>query len=87
MTIYTRSDPDDTKPEYVPLWRRAFERNGHQMITDGEELTDDESFTVYRGQPEGDPVGLSWSLKKVRSPKLRERRGPALSITRWRRHF
>jgi hypothetical protein len=57
--LWTSSDPDDTRPEYAALWRRAFKHNSCKMIDDGKELTKSEFYMAYRGQQNGDPVGLS----------------------------
>lgn len=55
------SDPDDTDPRFLALWRAAWERNGKRPVCD------DKPFprhprTVYRGQDADAPIGIAWTL-------------------------
>lgn len=61
--LWSGSDPDDTKIEYLELWRRARAARG-QIITDGQPLPPGQYLEIHRGQRESDPVGYSWSLSK-----------------------
>lgn len=68
--LWTGADPDDTKPEYLALWKEAYAANKNKIIQDEPGkietlLTNANSplFKVYRGQI-GDNVGISWTLDK-----------------------
>lgn len=56
------SDPDDTDERFIALWREAWERNGCKPVRDGKHLPKGSVLRVYRGQPEGAPLGCAWSL-------------------------
>jgi hypothetical protein len=60
--LWSGGDPDDTDPRFLVVWRELRERTG-DVAHDGEPL-EGETFTVYRGQPPGAPLGLSWSLDR-----------------------
>jgi hypothetical protein len=55
-------DPDDTDPRFIQLWKDAYWANGYKYLRDGPPLPRRKTLTVYRGQPEGAPLGLAWSL-------------------------
>lgn len=67
--LWVGSDPDDTNPEYLNLWREARARNKGRVITDGKPLPKGSTFTVYRGQV-GDAKGFAWSLDRAIAEKF-----------------
>lgn len=62
--VWPNSDPDDTDPRFLNLWRQAWGRNDFRYLRDGGPLPRNHSLVVYRGQDEGDRLGISWSLNK-----------------------
>lgn len=58
-------DPDDTDPRFARLWRLAYQRNGNKYLRDGAALPRGKYLQVYRGQPQGAPLGLAWSLDET----------------------
>lgn len=62
--LWRGSDPDDTDPRFLSLWRAAWMRNHERYVRDGEPLPRSQDITVYRGQMPNDPVGIAWSLDK-----------------------
>ena len=60
--LWRGSDPDDTDPRFLDLWRRAWERNGRRYLRDGAALPRPHNLIVYRGQDENDPMGIAWTL-------------------------
>jgi hypothetical protein len=67
--IWVSSDPDDTDPDYLELWKAARAAKG-SMVTDGEEIfvTREGILTVYRGQV-GEELGISWTT----DPRIAEK--------------
>lgn len=63
VNLWVWSDPDDTRPEYLALWKETYARKG-KYIADGRALPRGNVLTVYRGQLEGATVGIAWSLNK-----------------------
>lgn len=61
--LWVWSDPDDSDPAYLALWREAYTRNGRAPVTLGAPLPPGDVFTVYRGQI-GEAAGLSWTLDR-----------------------
>jgi hypothetical protein len=61
---WSGSDPDDTDERFFGLWLEAFITNGHKYLRDhvGKGLPRRRLLTIYRGQDEDAPFGLSWSL-------------------------
>jgi hypothetical protein len=68
--LWRGSDPDDTDPRFLALWRAAWMRNGRTAVLDGEALPDGPTLTVYRGQDEGAPMGIAWSLDEEVAQKF-----------------
>lgn len=66
--LWTGADPDDTKPEYLALWKEAYAANGSKMIYDKHWLSSGK-LTAFRGQI-GDKVGISWTLDKETAKKF-----------------
>ncbi|MCI0393266.1 MAG: hypothetical protein MOB07_31440 [Acidobacteria bacterium] len=62
--LWAGSDPDDTQPEYLALWRRAFERNGRKVVCDERPLPALYRYHLYRGQERSEPQGISWTLDR-----------------------
>ena len=60
--LWRECDPDDTSDRARDLWIAAWKRNGSQPVIDGEPLPKRRVLTLYRGQGENDPLGVSWSL-------------------------
>lgn len=79
--LWVGSDPDDTKPEYLALWRRAFERNGSAIIWDHNPLPFQDEYQVYRGQRMSDPIGISWSLNEDVAQSFAEGAGVRRTLT------
>lgn len=67
--LWRGADPDDTKPEYLALWKEAYKANGKRIIIDSKRLAGYASRRVYRGQV-GDVVGISWTLDKKIAEKF-----------------
>lgn len=65
--LWVGSDPDDTKPEYLALWKEARSIKG-RTITDGKALPKGR-LTIYRGQI-GSNIGISWTLDKKIAEKF-----------------
>lgn len=63
-STWSGSDPDDTDPRFLALWKSAVEANGGQYLRDGEDvvLPGNHVLTIFRGQDEGAPFGIAWSL-------------------------
>jgi hypothetical protein len=60
---WSGSDPDDMDPRFLALWRKAFRLNGKRMLRDSRKhLPKDRPLTIFRGQDEGTPFGISWSF-------------------------
>jgi hypothetical protein len=60
--LWTGSDPDDTCPEYLQLWKDAFVANKDRIIFDDKSVRLPAVSTIYRGQLKDASVGISWSL-------------------------
>ena len=65
-SLWRGSDPDDTNPRFLELWKEA-RRRARRVIRD--EKSSDlplprRTFSVYRGQRVGDPLGIAWSAKR-----------------------
>lgn len=71
-------DPDDTDPNALKAFRWAFREN-EGPLTDSPEaleaLMGRNGFTVYRGQRDSDPIGISWSLRKSVAQKFAQHGG------------
>lgn len=61
--LWVSSDPDDTKVEYLQLWRRAFKANKNRIIKDNpnSRLAGGMTVQLFRGQRRDDPLGIAWS--------------------------
>ena len=79
--LWVGSDPDDTKPAYLNLWRRAFKLNGNRIICDGPELPRGELFKLCRGQSEGAPRGISWSRSRKVARQFADGAGVRFKLT------
>lgn len=62
--LWPASDPDDTDPRFIDLWKEAFVRNGSKPVRDGKHLPKGSVLRVYRGQPDDAPIGCAWSLNE-----------------------
>jgi hypothetical protein len=67
---WSGSDPDDTNPRFLSLWRAAYAWNRSHYLTDRPEavLPDTTTLRVYRGQdwaPEAILPGIAWSLDRT----------------------
>jgi hypothetical protein len=71
--LWRGSDPDDTDPRWLALWKQARNRKG-RLITDGEPLPERSMVNglveVYRGQPEGATLGIAWTTDKSIAEKF-----------------
>jgi hypothetical protein len=69
-------DPDDTDPRFLALWRMAFRANRWRTVRDRKGAPipsirgSGELVRIYRGQDEGAPFGIAWSLSKVTATKF-----------------
>jgi hypothetical protein len=63
-STWSGSDPDDTDPRFLNLWRKAHRLNGGKMLRDKPRsaLPRTRPLAIYRGQDEGAAFGISWSL-------------------------
>lgn len=61
--LWSSSDPDDTDPSFLAVWRKAATLRGGKYLRDGRPLPRQEVLTIYRGQAnEDDEPGFAWSL-------------------------
>ena len=77
---WSGSDPDDTDPRFLALWRDAWVANGRKPLRDGKGLPRDQWLHVYRGQDEVTTVGrtpldpsafgIAWSLDPMVAKKF-----------------
>jgi hypothetical protein len=70
--LWRGSDPDDTNPRFLELWRAAFIRNDNYYVYDEALLPEDDSpdITIYRGQDADAEYGIAWSLDRVIAEKF-----------------
>lgn len=63
--VWSSSEPDDTEPAWLRLWRRAFAANGRSIVTDAKRVPSAKTWIVYRGE-EGKPKkrGIAWTTKR-----------------------
>lgn len=69
---WSSSDPDDTDPRFLELWRKAFIRNNWKYVRDGRPLPRGAmgKIIVYRGQDDANGnYGIAWTT----DPKIAER--------------
>jgi hypothetical protein len=80
--LWVSSDPDDTKPEYMRLWRTASALNDCEIICDGKPLAfrAHSHYRIYRGQSESAPVGISWTLSRATAKKFASNGGSRVPI-------
>lgn len=62
--LWRGSDPDDTDPRFLALWKEALAASGEKYIRDMQALPRRSILTVYRGQDEGVTVGIAWTLSE-----------------------
>ncbi len=57
------SDPDDTDPRFLDLWKWAWVRNGERYVRDGKALPRSSKLVVYRGEDylAKDKRGIAWT--------------------------
>lgn len=61
--LWRASDPDDTDPRYLRLWKKSWERNGRKYIRDGRPIPSrTKMLTIYRGQDKDVAFGIAWTL-------------------------
>lgn len=63
--LWTGSDPDDTLPVNLAVWRDAWRRHGRVPIRDGKPLPAGRRITVFRGGATYEP-GCAWTT----NPKI-----------------
>lgn len=64
-SLWRGSDPDDTDPRFLSLWRRMYSANGGKYLRDGKPLPKRSPWLrVWRGQDTGAPFGIAWSLDR-----------------------
>jgi hypothetical protein len=63
-STWSGSDPDDTDPRFLSLWKDAVKANGGLYLRDPEDATlpGTQWLTIFRGQDYGVPFGIAWSL-------------------------
>jgi hypothetical protein len=69
-STWSGSDPDDTDPRFLALWKSAVEANGGAYLRDGKTLPRGGTLTIYRGQDKGAPHGIAWSLNPTTAIKF-----------------
>lgn len=79
--LWSGSDPDDTNPEYLKLWRSAWLRNGRKPICDGAALPQAKPLMIYRGQARNAEIGFAWTLDRNTAAKFAESGGLRGRIT------
>jgi hypothetical protein len=64
--LWSGSDPDDTDPRYLKVWREAYALKGGTLkqTPQSRRLPRREWLTIYRGQDRGAPFGIAWSLDR-----------------------
>jgi len=62
--LWRGSDPDDTDPQYLRLWKTAWLANGRRTVRDGPHLPKGRTVRCYRGQDADAPLGIAWSLDR-----------------------
>jgi hypothetical protein len=71
--LWRGSDPDDTDPRWLRLWKQARIRKG-RLIHDGKPLPKrgrvDGQVVIYRGQPADAPLGIAWTTDKKIAEKF-----------------
>ena len=69
---WSGSDPDDTDPRFLALWKEAFATNGGTYLRDHADKTlpGTQWLTIYRGQDAGAPFGIAWSLDPMVAAKF-----------------
>jgi hypothetical protein len=61
--LWRGSDPDDTDPRFLAVWRRVRAARG-RIVTDGLRLPAGKVLPVYRGQPVDARYGIAWTLDR-----------------------
>lgn len=75
--LWRASDPDDTDPRFLKLWKDARHRNGTTVRDDAKrDLPRGPLVTIYRGQDRGATLGISWATDRAIAVKYA--RGMAL---------
>lgn len=59
--LWRQSDPDDTRQEYLELWKIVFKAHGH-AVYDSVDLPNNDELIVFRGQLPKNKLGISWTL-------------------------
>lgn len=76
--LWRGSDPDDTDPRFLAMWRAAFAWNGG-LVTDLGDFAGTDKYRplpsrtwidVYRGQDKGARPGIAWSLDQKIAEKF-----------------
>jgi len=73
---WSGSDPDDTDPRFLALWKLAYKANRYRTLRDTKGTVipsvpgSGDLVRIYRGQDEGAPFGIAWSLSKVTATKF-----------------
>lgn len=65
--LWSDSDPDDSDPRYLALWKEAAFTG---TVIDGKPLPAGKVLTIYRGQDADAPKGIAWSLSKTTAAKF-----------------
>ena len=71
-STWSGSDPDDTDPRFLALWKSAVAANGGVYLRDHADKTlpGAQWLTIYRGQDAGAPFGIAWSLDPMVAAKF-----------------
>ena len=64
VDLWRGSDPDDTNPDFVRLFQQVQFAKNVAYLRDGKALPRNSILRIYRGQIEGDPLGMAWSLSR-----------------------
>ena len=69
-STWSGSDPDDTDPRFLALWKSAYAANGGFYLRDGGPLPPKRTLVIFRGQDAGAPFGIAWSLDPMVAAKF-----------------
>ncbi len=75
-SLWRDSDPDDTDPRFLKLWKDARKRHGKIISDSARDLRRVLTIVIYRGQDRGARLGIAWTTDRKIAEKYA--RGMAL---------
>lgn len=63
-SLWRDSDPDDTDPRFLKLWKEARKRAGRIVRDSAQGLPRGRTVTIYRGQDRGAQLGIAWTTDR-----------------------